>query len=172
MKISVVVNFKLNGDFVKPEYADLQASDLTGIIATPVAQGIAVLLGDRSPYSAYGIADVASENDDETLVFTVDTGYFDKIGNYSKEDDFELLWDAFMADSRMEDFVTESTAAYEIEDELESEIRKGEKAIRKYFKDDECFMDVESKGHKIKGVDEYGYGQADGLIYKYTVTIE
>lgn len=172
MKITVVVNFNLNGEFIKPEYADLQASDLTGIIATPVAQGIGVLLGDRSPYHAYGIADVTAENDDETLVFTIDTGYFDKISNYSKEDDFELLWDAFTADSQMEDFVTESTAAYEIEDELESEIRKGEKAISKYFKDEECFMDIKSAEHKIKGVDSYGFGQADGLIYKYTVTIE
>lgn len=172
MKISVVVNFNLNGEFLKPEYSDVQASELTGIIATPVAQGIGVLLGDHSPYHAYGIADVASENDDETLVFTIETGYFDKIHNYSKEDDFELLWNAFMDDSRMEDFVTESTAAYEIEDALESEIRKGEKAISKFFKDDECFMDIQSARHEIKGVDAYGYGQADGLIYRYTVTIE
>ncbi len=168
MKTTIIATIALSAEVE----AILSTMDVAGIIATPIAQDIACTLTERSPYHAYGIADCSIENDGETMVFTIDTDYFNNYRHFSREDDFEIFFNAANRQytTNWADLVVETSAAYDIGEEIHNALYQRH-LLNKHTGDFETEWFIEGGNPEVKDRSEWG-GKNDGLIYRYTITIE
>ena len=170
MKLTAIFNFSTIGKYVtfKPDFS---VTDVTELLSVPMAQHIGTALTTSSPYHSHPIADVKADNDDETLIFTIETDYFNWSKNYDPKVDFETLFDCFGGEVHLEEFAVDSTAADDVADMLtDFGYNYLEQFVAKCFEEKEIFVSFTNVSKEINRAD--WYTKPDGLIYTFEVSID
>lgn len=169
MKLTAVFNFSTIGEYAtfKPDFS---VTDVTELLSVPMAQHIGTALSKSSPYHSHPIADVKSDNDNETLIFTIETDYFNWSKNYDPKIDFETLFDCFGGEVHLEEFAVDSTAADDVADMLiDFGYHYLEQFVAKCFEEADIMIDFTHIGTEINRAD--WFTKPDGLIYTFDVDI-